>query len=365
MIEAFFPNLLIMLPEDRLSTYDYELPEELIASEPCQQREGSRLLVVDRARQKIRHDSFKRLPELLQAGDLLIVNETKVVPARIAGIRQATGGQWSGLFLRTDAEGNWRLIGQTRGKLQPGESILLRPIHERDHHSEFALRLIECHPGGEWLARPMEDSDPWTVLDHFGTVPLPPYIERELPTEQDRQRYQTTFARVPGAVAAPTAGLHFTPELLEQCSCRGIEHVPITLHVGLGTFRPVSSEDLSQHQMHAEWCEVPLDTAKRIQQVRQQGGRIVAVGTTTVRALESAARTGTIRSWSGETDIFIRPPYEFRAIDALITNFHLPKSTLLMLVSALAGRELMAQAYQEAIRQRYRFFSYGDAMLIL
>jgi S-adenosylmethionine:tRNA ribosyltransferase-isomerase len=226
------------------------------------------------------------------------------------------------------------------------------------------VELIEQRDEGEWLARPHSDRDVLDLLEEFGAVPLPLYIERDRPTAADRERYQTVYARRPGAVAAPTAGLHFTPELLAACTGRGAAIATVTLHVGLGTFRPVTAARLSEHRMHSEWCEVPEETAATIRAVRSTGGRVIAVGTTTVRTLETAAVSGEVRGWRGETDLFIRPPYTFRAVDALLTNFHLPRSTLLVLVSTFAGRELVQRAYAEAIAEQYRFYSYGDAMFL-
>ena len=365
-------------PEAQVSAYDYELPPDRIAAEPLPERESARLLVVDRDRQRLEHRTVGDLPSLLDPGDCLVLNDTRVIPARLFGRRTATGGRWEGLFLGTTTDGDWRLIGQTRGRLQPGESVTLVPAHDDRGNGgsprEFVLWLVAVDEDAVWTARPELPVAPLEILSGFGTVPLPPYIDRALATPEDRARYQTTFAREPGAVAAPTAGLHFTPELLERCAARGIPHAFVTLHVGLGTFRPIGVEQLDQHRMHSEWCELAAATADLLNRTRAAGGRIVAVGTTSVRTLEAAV-AATFRSerampspefrpWSGHTDLFIRPPYRFQAVDALLTNFHLPRSTLLVLVSAFAGREFILQAYREAIEQGYRFYSYGDAMLI-
>lgn len=226
------------------------------------------------------------------------------------------------------------------------------------------LVLQEKTDDGEWIVRPESDESTWQLLAHYGTMPLPPYLEREA-VGMDWERYQTVYATAPGAVAAPTAGLHFTPQILDRCREREIETAPVTLHVGLGTFRPVSVERLSEHHMHHEWCELPAETVAWMERARSAGGRVVAVGTTTVRTLEAAARRGPLEPWRGETNLFIRPPFQFRSVDAILTNFHLPKSTLLVLVSTFAGRNLILHAYREAVRENYRFFSYGDAMLIL
>ena len=348
-----------------LSDYDYKLPRELIASEPLPQRDESRLLVIDRASGELSHHQVHDLPSLLQPGDCLVLNDTKVVPARLLGRRTATGGKWEGLFLNRTETGLWRLIGETRGKLQPGEKITVISAHRPDSHDTLILTLREKEPDGIWTAEVESDTETFELLQHFGTVPLPPYIQRKLANEQDRSRYQTTFSRKPGAVAAPTAGLHFTPELLAACRERNIQHAYVTLHIGLGTFRPIVVENLNDHRMHSEWCELTPETADRLNSTRQTGGRIIAIGTTAVRTLETAAHIGTIQPFRDETDLFIRPPYEFRAVECLLTNFHLPKSSLLVLVSAFTGIALTKTAYRHAIDKKYRFYSYGDAMLIL
>lgn len=367
-----------------ISSYDYDLPPELIASVPLAARDASRLLVVNRAERSITHATFRDLPSYLREGDLLVVNETRVVPAKLRGVRAATGGKWEGLFLGIEGTTLWRLIGQTRGKLRPAEELSLSPADSPDSPERLRLILREQRGDGEWLVEPVLSSvvfgsakerpvaeqqatpiDPWQLLDQFGTVPLPPYIERLAASPEDRERYQTTFARNPGAIAAPTAGLHFTPEVFEACRSRGVEVAPLTLHVGIGTFRPVTTQRLDDHVMHFEYGELPAPTVEAIHRTRQRGGRIIAVGTTAVRTLESVAHSGPLRAWSGETNLFIRPPYEFQVVNALVTNFHLPKSTLLVLVSAIAGRDLILEAYRQATAERYRFFSYGDAMLIV
>lgn len=352
---------------NELDDYDYELPTSLIAAHPAPRREDARLLVLHRATGKIEHRGVRDLPQLLSPGDCLVMNDTRVVPARLLGERTATGGRWEGLFLNTAGPRHWRLIGQTRGKLQPGEQLTLFPAgHDAATATDrLQLTLIERLPEGEWLVRVESDRPPFELLDQFGTIPLPPYIERDIATEEDRERYQTLYARRPGAVAAPTAGLHLTPELLAACRARGVDEDYVTLHVGIGTFRPISTSRLDEHRMHAEWCEVNTACVERLQQVRERGGRIVAVGTTTARTLETASSLGELRPWSGETRIFIRPPYSFRSLDVLLTNFHLPRSTLLVMLSAFAGREQVLEAYRVAVAEKYRFYSYGDAMLIL
>lgn len=348
---------------DDLETYAYELPERLIATQPLARRDASRLLVLDRRSGLFHHRDIADLPELLQPGDCLVLNDTRVVPARLIGRRAATGGKWEGLFLGTAGPGEWRIMGQTRGRLLEGEAIVLTAAHRSG--SELILRLLERDEEGVWTVCPEEEGDPLDLLGRFGTVPLPPYIRRQLPTSDDWERYQTTYARRPGAIAAPTAGLHFTPELLGRCRERGIDTAYVTLHVGIGTFRPIAVPRLSEHRMHTEWGELSDEAAAQLAAVRARGGRIIAVGTTSVRTLESAAASGELRAWHGETNLFIRPPYEFRAIDGLLTNFHLPRSTLLVLVSAFAGIEQTRAAYEAAIAEEYRFYSYGDAMLIL
>ncbi len=354
-----------MVPMDRVSDYDYELPPELIASVPAPRRDDARLLVVHRESGRLEHRSVRDLPELLHPGDALVLNDTRVLPARIFGERSQTGGKWEGLFLKTDPNGNWILLGQTKGKPQPGESVDVHKAHAPQDPERLRLTLLTRDEEGIWTARPESAETHVALLERFGTMPLPPYLHKPLAGPEDFSRYQTTYAAQPGSVAAPTAGLHFTPELLQRCRDAGVSRERVTLHVGLGTFRPMSVEHLSQHAMHSEWCELAPETAERLRRVKGAGGRIVAVGTTSVRTLESAAAAGDLQPFCGETRLFIRPPYQFRAVDALLTNFHLPRSTLLVLVSALAGRELIRDAYAAAIRERYRFYSYGDAMLIL
>jgi S-adenosylmethionine:tRNA ribosyltransferase-isomerase len=355
---------------DDISQYDYNLPDCLIARHPPAQREDARLLVVNRAAGTFEHRGIRDLPELLHPGDSLVLNDTQVLKARLRGRRRRTGGRWEGLFLESLPDGSWRLMGQTRGKLQPGEQLAISPAEGAqssgaESPEELILELIEREGEGVWRVRPLPARDPLTALAKFGAVPLPPYMERDSPDADDIERYQTTYARHPGSVAAPTAGLHFTPELLSRCRERGIDHTFVTLHVGVGTFRPISTERLADHRMHSEWCELPAAAADQLTQVRARGGRIVAVGTTSARTLETATRDGTMKGWRGQTDLFIKPPYRVRAVDALLTNFHLPRSTLLVLVCTFADRDLMLAAYAEAIRQEYRFYSYGDAMLIV
>ncbi len=344
-----------------LAAYDYDLPRELIAQHPLARRSDARLLVVDRAGGDITHAYVRDLPELLKPTDCLVFNDTKVIPARLVGRRDRTGARWSGLFLGADEHGVWQVLSKTRGKLEPGEAIV---VVSWDVRQTITLRLLAKLAGGVWAVRPEPLGQPLEILARVGRVPLPPYIRDGEMVEEDIAQYQTVYAEQPGAVAAPTAGLHFTPELLAELTSRGIAQERVTLHVGIGTFRPITTERLADHAMHSEWCSLAADAAERLRSVKARGGRIVAVGTTVARTLETAAREGALRSFSGQTELFIRPPYEFRAVDALLTNFHLPKSTLLILVRTFGGDELMRRAYQTAIREGYRFFSYGDAMLI-
>jgi S-adenosylmethionine:tRNA ribosyltransferase-isomerase len=347
-------------PDDTAS-YDYDLPPELIATEPPAGRDEARLLIVDRSTGSLSHGNVRDLPTLLATGDRLILNDTRVIPARLRGHRESTGGKWEGLFLRTDAGGVWELLGQTRGTLQIGERVVI------PSSSGEMLRLAFVGKGDEgvWRAMPDPALSALDLLERFGEVPLPPYIRKGIARPEDTERYQTVYAQTRGSVAAPTAGLHFTPEIFDACRARGIERSFVTLHVGIGTFRPVTADRLSQHAMHSEWGELTAQTAGEIASTKAAGGRIVAVGTTSVRLLETAAQNGRGELYRGETDIFIRPPYKFQAVDVLLTNFHLPRSTLLALASAFATPDLIRAAYAEAIQHRYRFFSYGDAMLIL
>ena len=347
-----------------LSAYDYHLPEDRIAKYPTEQRDQARLLVLDRATQTLRHHRIADLPELLQPGDCLVLNDTKVLPARLLGTRAATGGKWEGLFLEATDDGAWQLIGQTRGHLRAGEELRITAIHHPDL-PPLSLRLEARLDDGIWTARPSLAEPVEVVLQRYGTMPLPPYMQRKIAESSDWSRYQTTYADRAGSVAAPTAGLHFTTELLERCRQRGIDTARVTLHVGIGTFKPIAVTQLSEHKMHSEWCEISLATVEHLRAVRQRGGRVLVVGTTSVRTLESASQSGELAAWSGPTRLFIRPPYEFRSVDGLLTNFHLPKSTLLVLVSALAGADFVRHAYQTAIDEGYRFYSYGDAMLVL
>lgn len=350
--------------------FSYDLPPELIAQEPVTPRDACRMLVVHRETGEFEHRIFRDLPEYLRPGDALVINETRVLPARLYGRRLASGGAVEVLLLRrlepevsSASEGageNWEALVKPGKQFVPGRRFQFGPpIEEGGLEAEVVART----PSGGAILRFWPAAGFSERLQYLGRVPLPPYIHKEL---DDPEKYQTVYAREAGSAAAPTAGLHFTPELLGAIAAKGVHIVPVLLHVGLDTFRPVREENIEEHQMHSEWFAVSEEAATRLNRQREQGGRWVAVGTTVTRVLESATdERGRIAAGSGWTNLFIRPGYRFRGVDVLITNFHLPRSTLLMLVSALAGRELILQAYQEAIRLRYRFFSFGDAMLIL
>lgn len=351
--------------QDRLELYNYQLPRELIAQYPLDHRIDARLMLIKRDTQEISHHYVRDLPDLIEPGDALVLNNSKVIPARLVGLRTSTGGKWEGLYLHQEPNGVWQILSKTRGHLTAGESLTLR---DRDGRDAPALTVLARLEGGHLAVRPVDaEITIDQFLERFGRVPLPPYIREGQMVDSDTASYQTVYARHPGSVAAPTAGLHFTADLIKHLQKRGVVTAALTLHVGLGTFRPVSCDRLSEHKMHAEECELPESAAEKLRHCRESGGRVIAVGTTSARVLEAAAleTTQALIAWKGQTDIFIKPPFEFLAIDALMTNFHLPKSTLLVLVSALAGRELILQAYREAIEQRYRFYSYGDCMLIV
>ncbi len=341
---------------DKRSDYLYDLPEELIAQQPAEKRDASRLLVVDRSKDSLKHKVFSDLPGYLREGDILVMNDTRVIPARLIG-KRPTGGEVELFLLHPVDATTWVCLAKPAKRLKPGGKVLFDGGVEAEilAYGEEGRRTVSFQvPYGEFRA----------FLDDVGKTPLPPYIQRE-PEKKDRDRYQTVYAHHDGAVAAPTAGLHFTPELLAGLEEKGIQTARLTLHVGIGTFRPVSVENLEDHVMDRERYIVTTETADQINQARANGGRIVAVGTTSVRTLETITDDkGIVHPGEGEAGLFIRPPYRFKAVDALLTNFHLPGSTLLMLVSALAGRDRILVAYQEAVRQQYRFFSYGDAMFI-
>ena len=340
-----------------MKTHDfwYELPEELIAQTPLEQRDSSRLLVLDRATGKISHRHFYDITDYLRPGDCLVLNDSRVLPARLLGSRPS-GGAAELLLLRDLGDKKWECLARPGRRLKEGQQVtfgsgeLTAVVREV---KEDGNRIVEFFYEGIFLE----------VLERLGKMPLPPYIKEEL---QNQERYQTVYSREVGSAAAPTAGLHFTPELLEKVRAMGVNTAFVTLHVGLGTFRPVKAEDISEHHMHSELCMMSAETAELLNSTKKNGGRIVCVGTTSCRTVASLAREdGTFAASSAETEIFIYPGYKFKALDALITNFHLPESTLVMLVSALAGRENVLNAYREAVEERYRFFSFGDAMMIV
>jgi S-adenosylmethionine:tRNA ribosyltransferase-isomerase len=345
-----------------LDQYDYELPRHLVAQAPLANRADARLLVVERSTRTWSHKYVRDLPEILLPGDCLVLNDTKVIPARLVGRRTETGGHWEGLFLNATEDGLWRVMCKTRGHPAPGESVTLIDCGGRD---DIRLTLGARQSEGTWVVRPESDEDALAVLERVGRVPLPPYIRGGEMVEADRRDYQTVFARHAGAIAAPTAGLHFTEPLLRKLEKGGVTLCWVTLHVGAATFRPIVAQTLAEHRMEAEWAELSQETVDRIVAARHRGGRVIAVGTTAVRVLESAARGGELGPFAAQTDLFIHPPFPFRVVDALMTNFHLPRTTLLVLVRTFGGDELMKRAYEEAIREEYRFYSYGDAMLIL
>lgn len=339
----------------RTEDFDYDLPKERIAQTPVSPRHDSRLLVLNRSDGQIQHEKFWDIDKYLEPGDLLVLNETRVIPARIYAKKQPGGGKAEILLLKKYDPQTWRALGGGKG-LKVGRKLTIKNGPEAE--------IIEVLEGPERMIRFSEPIE--TYLDQVGNVPLPPYIHKKL---DDPERYQTVYAKTPGSAAAPTAGLHFTPELMEKLQGQGIKFARLTLHVGLDTFAPVTENDPSEHSIHTEWCELDQETADRINDVKLNGGRIIAVGTTSVRTLETAARNAEesqlVAPYSGPTRLFILPGYEFKSVDSMVTNFHLPKSTLIMLVSAFAERELILETYRRAVEEKYRFFSFGDAMLIL
>jgi S-adenosylmethionine:tRNA ribosyltransferase-isomerase len=340
--------------------YDYDLPREQIAQHPAVPRDSARLLVLDRATGRLAHAVFRDIGRFLRAGDLLVVNNTRVFPARTVGERH-TGGKVEVFFLREVAANQWEVLVRCGGNPRPGEFILLED-------ERLSVRLLERTREGHWRVSLKPGVNLLETLDKLGRVPLPPYIKRPAEHQRDaadRARYQTVYARSVGAVAAPTAGLHFTTELLDRLRGQGVETAQVTLHVGPGTFRPITSKDVREHRIHAEYYEIAEAAAEAVNRARQDGRRVIAVGTTTCRALESAAEEGRLRSIAGRTDLFIHPPYTFGLVDGMVTNFHLPRSSLLVMIAAFAGRERVLRAYESARAEGYRFYSYGDAMLIL
>ena len=339
----------------KTSDFDFELPERLIAQTPLERRDGSRLLTLDKTTGQTGHFHFYDLPRFLRPGDCLVLNDSRVLPARLIGHRP-TGGACEVLLLVDKGDKCWECLVRPGRKLRTGAQVIFG-------NGELTAVVEEELADGKRLVRFAYEGIFLEILEHLGKMPLPPYIKAEL---QDNERYQTVYSKVVGSAAAPTAGLHFTPELLRQVEEMGVKLCYVTLHVGLGTFRPVKAEDIQDHEMHSEFCMVSRETAEIINQTKRQGGRVICVGTTSCRTIESfAAQDGTMSERSGWTSIFIYPGYRFKVLDGLVTNFHLPQSTLIMLVSALAGREHVLAAYREAVEKEYRFFSFGDAMLII
>ncbi len=340
----------------KVKDFDFDLPKELIAQTPLKERTDSRLLVMDRRTGEIQHRIFRNIGEYLKPGDCLVINNTKVIPARLFGVREETGAQIEVLLLKRMENDLWETLVRPGKKAKPGTKILFGD-------GLLTGTVTDVVEEGNRLIKFAYDGIFEEILDRLGQMPLPPYITEKL---EDQTRYQTVYAKYDGSAAAPTAGLHFTKKLLKEIEDMGVSVASVTLHVGLGTFRPVKVEEVTDHHMHSEFYRIEKEEAAKIRRAKEKGGRVIAVGTTSCRTLESVAGSkGEICACSGWTDIFIYPGYRFQCIDGLITNFHLPQSTLLMLVSAFAGREHILHAYEEAIRERYRFFSFGDAMLLL
>ena len=347
-----------------ISEYDYKLPEELIAQLPADKRENSRMLVLDKSNQTIEHYHFYDIVDLIDENSILVLNNTKVLPARLYGVKEETGAKIEVFLLEKNdnSEKIWKCLIKPSKRVKPDTTITVC--------DELSVKVIEpLEDIGEWLVELIYDGDLTDILHRVGNIPLPPYIERKLQTEDikklDFERYQTVYAKDEGSVAAPTAGLHFTQEILDKLSAKGVEIVYVTLNVGMGTFRPVKCDRVEDHIMHSETFEITQDAADKINEAKRQGKNIIAVGTTSVRTLETAyQKYGCIKACHDSSKLFIYPPYEFKVVDRLITNFHLPKSTLLMLVSAFAGKDFIFKAYKEAIDNKYRFFSYGDCMFI-
>lgn len=339
----------------KTSDFYYDLPPELIAQTPLERRDSSRLMTLDKATGEVGHAHFYDLPRYLRPGDCLVLNDSRVLPARLIGRREPGGGACEVLLLTDKGNKTWECLVRPGRKLRQGARVIFG-------NGELAGEITDVLPDGNRLVRFAYEGIFLEVLERLGKMPLPPYIKAEL---QDRERYQTVYSREIGSAAAPTAGLHFTEELLEQVRSMGVKVCAVTLHVGLGTFRPVAEEELESHEMHAEFCTVPPETADIVNETKAAGGRVICVGTTSCRTVESwAGEDGRLKAGSGWTSIYIYPGYHFKVLDALVTNFHLPESTLIMLVSALAGRENVLAAYKEAVEEKYRFFSFGDAMFI-
>lgn len=341
--------------------YYFDIPKELIAQSPLPSREDNRLLCVDRATKAIQHSHIRDLDQLLEENDCLVLNNSRVLPAKLVGIRTLTGGRWRGLFLDADQNGNWRVLCRTRGNAKPGESISLC---DRNGTHRLTVNLVTRLDDGSWVVHP-ESDDSWQEnLKSIGHVPLPNYIRGGNMVDSDVRDYQTVFAKHLGSIAAPTAGMHLTESLLRKLIDRGVKIAQVTLHIGVGTIRPVKAESLDDHVMHAEWGKIDSKSVEIISRCKSIGGRVVAVGASTAKVLETAASQGQLEPWEGEVNLFIRPPHDFIAVDALLTNFHPPRSTSLIQTHAFGGDQLTSEAYQAAIDERYRFYSYGDAVLI-
>lgn len=341
-----------------MKTHDfyYDLPKERIAQTPVEPRDHSRLLVMDRFTGEMEHRHFYDIVDYLHPGDLLVINDSRVLPARLYGYKEDTGAHMELLLLEQKENMVWECLAKPGKKAKPGVKLIFGD-------GLLTGEVVDVKEDGNRMVKFTCDGNFYSVLDQIGQMPLPPYITEKL---QDKERYQTVYSKELGSAAAPTAGLHFTPELMDKIRAMGVDFASVTLHVGLGTFRPVKAQEVAEHKMHSEHCLLPKETAEKILKTKANGGRVIAVGTTSCRTLESVATfTGQIQPWEGYTDIFIYPGYEFKVLDGLITNFHLPESTLIMLVSAFAGREHILHAYEEAVKLEYRFFSFGDACLFL
>ena len=340
-----------------IENYVYMLPAELIAQKPAVKRDGSRLMVINCDSDSIVHRNFSDLPEFFEKDDLIVVNDTEVFPARLIGKKESSGGEVELFLLYSHNDGTWEALSRPARRARDGtviifgDGLIRAEIIEKSTNSSVRVCLESTLP--------IEDA-----INKIGRTPLPPYIKRE-PVESDRERYQTVYAKKRGSVAAPTAGLHFTPAILDTLASRGISIASVTLHIGIGTFKPLSSEEARGTALHSEYCNVPNSTVQMVKACHSKGGRVFAVGTTSARALETASARGELAPFEGRTDIFIKPPYTFKSVDVLLTNFHLPRSSLLLLVCAFAGKEKIMNAYNEAVKKRYRFYSYGDAMLII
>ncbi|MGP1381003.1 MAG: tRNA preQ1(34) S-adenosylmethionine ribosyltransferase-isomerase QueA [Dialister pneumosintes] len=337
----------------KLENFNYDLPTNLIAQEPAEPRDSCRLMLVDKKTGEWEHQSFRDILNEIRAGDVLVFNNTKVIPARLYGQRKGTGGKVEMLLLSPKGNDNWEVLVKPGKKALPGTEIVF--------NEHMSCQIVDKTDFGGRIAHFKYNGEFDSILDQIGEMPIPPYIHKKL---EDKNKYQTIYAKYKGSAAAPTAGLHFTEELLEEIKNRGAEVYFVTLHVGLGTFRPVAKENIEEHEMHKEWYDVPQITADAVNRAKTEGRRIIAVGTTSVRTLESAGQTGTLVAGGGWTQLYIYPGYEWNIVDAIVTNFHLPESTLIMMMAAFAGTKHILSAYKEAVNQKYRFFSFGDAMFL-